>query len=118
MTNSENLSKAVSKVSKWVTPALLIVSALGFVDATYLATKYYLGEPITCSLLNGCEEVTGSSYSVVFGLPVALYGSIYYLAIFLLTMLYVDTKREAIINFIAKFTFVGFVASVYFISLQ
>jgi len=97
---------------------MLVVSAFGFVDATYLTTKHYLGEPVNCSILEGCEEVTGSIYSVMFGFPVALYGSIYYLMIFILSVLYLDTKREAIINFTAKLTSVGFAASIYFIYLQ
>ena len=109
---------SIVKVNKVILVALILVSLAGFIDATYLTTKHYLGEPIRCSLLSGCEEVTSSKYSVMLGMPVALYGALYYLTILVLTVLYLDTKRNAIMSFLAKFTVVGFIASVYFMFLQ
>ncbi len=59
-----------------------------------------------------------SEHSVIFGIPTALFGSIYYLALFLLTVLYFDAKRELIIRLAAYATPIGFLASLYFIYLQ
>ena len=62
----------------------LPVSFLGFIDASYLTIKHFVGTPLPCSVLKVCEEVTTSQYSVIGGVPVAMLGAIYYLAIFVL----------------------------------
>lgn len=106
------------KTYKWFALSFLVISLLGFLDATYLAIKHYLGTPINCSIFEGCEKVTTSQYAVIGGMPVALLGAIYYLAIFLLMVAYLDTKRETDLSFAARLTPVGFLASVWFIYLQ
>jgi uncharacterized membrane protein len=114
-TSSTKLSTAIPK---WIIFAFIVVSLLGFLDATYLTVKHYLGTPIECSIFEGCEKVTASPYATVAGIPVALLGAIYYLAIFLLTVAYLDTKREAIMSFAARLTPIGFLASLWFVYLQ
>jgi uncharacterized membrane protein len=66
-------------IPKWIIFGLIVVSFLGFLDATYLAAKHYLGAPIACSIFEGCEKVTTSQYAAVFNIPVALLGALYYL---------------------------------------
>ena len=107
------------KIPKWLFAFFLIViSFIGFLDATYITLKHYLGVPITCSILNGCEKVTTSVYSTVFNIPVALIGSVYYLIIFALIILYLDTKKETIFYTASKITALGFIASIWFTYLQ
>lgn len=98
--------------------SFLIVSFIGFLDATYLAVKHYIGGAIPCSITQGCEVVTTSQYAVILNIPVALLGAIYYLIIFVLAVLYIDTRRESIINFISRFTIIGLIASLWFVYLQ
>lgn len=95
-----------------------IISAIGFLDASYLTVKHYLGETVGCSFLKGCETVTTSSYATISGIPVALGGAIYYLIIFLLTIFYLDTGRKHIFGWAAQLTGVGLLASTYFLFLQ
>lgn len=119
MTSSEPPPTAQSAgISKCVIIVFLAVSAVGFVDAVYLTAKHYLGTPVTCSILQGCEKVTTSVYAAVGGVPVALLGSIYYLLVFLLMAAYYDTRRKPIVVFVSYFTAVGFAASLWFFYLQ
>ncbi len=97
---------------------MLIVSFLGFLDAAYLSIEHYTGGTPACTLLQGCEVVTTSAFATIGAIPVAYLGALYYLAIFLGMLLYIDRKNEKLLNMIAWFTVSGLVASIYFVSLQ
>lgn len=118
MTNSNRLLTKDSKPSKVLIVAFLITAFAGFLDAAYLAVKHYQGKIPPCSILHGCEKVTTSQYAVLFGVPLALIGAIYYLIVVILTIAYFDAKKEKIINVAAGLTIVGFLASAYFVYLQ
>lgn len=113
-----SLNKQSAFIPKLLIWGLIVVSLAGFLDATYLTVKHYLGTPIPCSILNGCEEVTTSKYSAIAGIPVALLGSIYYLVIFILSVAYADTKKEWFAYTASRLTVVGFLASLWFVYLQ
>lgn len=114
----EASSNKPSVLYNWLPLAFLIVSALGFADAIYLTTQHFLGAPVACSILKGCEQVTTSPYSLIFGIPVALLGSLYYLTIIVLSVIYLDSRKIYFLNTIAKITPLGFLASLYFVYLQ
>lgn len=97
---------------------VVVFGSLGFLDATYLALKYYAGTPITCGVFEGCETVTTSQYATIGPMPVALLGVFYYLIILLVAIAYLDIKRVLLLDFLARFTIVGFVASFWFLYLQ
>ncbi len=97
---------------------VLIVSFLGFVDATYLTVKDYLGQVPPCSIVEGCEQVLTSSYSKFLGLPVSMFGVFYYLLVFLLAAFYLDLKIEKILKFLSILPIVGFLATLYFVYIQ
>lgn len=123
MTNSETSSPGqlppIHKTIRfWLVLVFAVLSFGGFLDATYLAAKYYLGEPVVCSILNGCEKVTSSQYAAIFGIPVALLGSLYYLLIFVLTVIYLDSRNEKFFRLAAGLTPIGFLASLIFVYLQ
>jgi uncharacterized membrane protein len=115
---SEVSSNKPEALSNWLILAFLILAAIGFADATYLTVKYFLGTPVACSILKGCEEVTTSHYSKVFGQPVALFGSIYYLAVLLLTAIYFETRKRLFFIFANILTVFGFLISLRFVYLQ
>ncbi|MBI4160030.1 vitamin K epoxide reductase family protein [Candidatus Wolfebacteria bacterium] len=114
--------------SRFVPLALLVLSILGFADATYLTERYYSGLAVGCVALGGCEQVTGSQYATIGDVPVALLGAGYYLIILGLVALYFFLSREqksefsriadGLLNFAAKFTVVGFLVSLWFVYLQ
>jgi len=47
---------------------------LGLADATYLTVLALTGETAACSGQAGCQEVLGSAYARVAGIPVAAFG--------------------------------------------
>lgn len=96
----------------------LIVAGLGFADATYLTVEHFLGKVPPCSIIQGCELVTTSQYATIFGIPVALLGSLYYLAIIATVIFYIDQKNARPLVMAATFSVAGLVASLYFVGIQ
>ena len=113
--SSTTLSPNKAKV---IAIAFLIVSFIGFLDSSYLTVQHYRGEPPSCAIFTGCETVASSKYAVVGPIPLALLGLLYYLAIFILTVAYFDTKKERLLLLAALLTIAGFLASLYFVYLQ
>jgi uncharacterized membrane protein len=91
----------------------------GFIDATYLAVEHFKGQIPPCSLVSGCESVLSSSYSEFYGIPVSLFGSVFYFLILLGTSLYFfEGKKEIFLRFPLLLTPFGFLASLWFVYLQ
>jgi len=111
------MSGAVS-FPAWLPAALFAPALIGFGDATYLTVKHFLGAPVTCSILQGCDKVLTSQYAVVFGLPVALLGALYYLSVLILSGYCLFSARSSIMRFISRFVALGFLASLWFVYLQ
>lgn len=104
--------------SKFLGWFFLVVSFLGWLDATYLVIKHYQGVTPPCTLLHGCEIVTTSAYSILWGIPLALYGAVYYLLVFVLSIIYLETGNARLLRLAGRFTVIGFLASLYFVYLQ
>jgi|SRR3989344_544084 len=96
----------------------LTLSLLGFLDASYLAIKYYQGEVPTCAFFQGCDVVTTSEYAAIFGISIALLGAIYYLSLLILSIIYLDTKNPRFIKIGAVIAGGGFLFSLWLIYLQ
>ncbi len=106
------------KHNKVVAILMLVVAFVGFADATYLAVEHYTGGLILCGLTGGCDIVTTSVYSKIFGIPVALLGSLYYFSIIFGAVAYLDSKDEKFFYWLAHYTIIGFIASMIFVILQ
>ena len=118
MTNSKTLFyKLLDSPTK---KAILIglFSFFGLIDASYLAAKHYSGTIPPCAIVKGCEAVTTSQYATVGGISVALLGAIYYLVVLIISIVIIDTKNDWLKKFLAKFSILGLLASIWFISLQ
>jgi len=105
-------------VSRWYPFTILGVSALGFLDATYLTIQHYTQFTLPCTITQGCDLVTKSEYSFIMGIPVALLGALYYLAIFLGVYTILETKKYDYLRFVAIATTAGFFFSAWFVYLQ
>ena len=55
----------------------LIFCFLGFLDATYLTILHYRNAFPPCTL-SGCEKVLTSQFSVIYGVPVSLLGTLFF----------------------------------------
>lgn len=119
MSSLNGLSKRrLTAPPKWVAVAFLVVSFLGFVDSVYLAARHYLGGPLNCTISEGCDKVAASAYAVMFGLPLGVWGALYYVAIFLSVIAYLDTKKDWVYLWAAGATSIGFLFSLWFVYLQ
>ncbi len=59
---------------------IIVLSSLGLIDALYLSDMALTGSELTCTItgLDGCNVVAQSVYSQFLGLPLAVYGVIFY----------------------------------------
>lgn len=99
--------------TNWLRTATSLVALLGIADAAYLTLQHYQNVIPPCTT-SGCEQVLTSEYAVVFGVPVALIGLGYYLAVFALSR---APSRRALLWQLIVVT-LGLVASGYFVYLQ
>lgn len=102
---------------KIIAIAFIVLSAIGFLDATYLTVEHYKGSVPPCSIA-GCEVVLKSGQSAIAGVPVALFGAIYYLTILILSIAFLESGKMAILRFASYLTIIGIIASAYFVYLQ
>lgn len=115
---SNKPSKMLSQENKLLATGFIILSLLGFLDATYLTIEHFQGTIPPCSVARGCETVLTSQFSTVGPIPVALLGALYYVTILIGTIIYLDIKNEMLFKGIARFTIFGLFASLYFFGLQ
>mgnify|MGYP001612325207 CR=1 FL=1 len=122
MTNSNplfsQLSRETNKNFQILLILLIIFSFLGLLDSAYLTFKYYEGGPLVCAIFEGCDKVAQSPYSTMFGVPVALFGVFYYLAVFYIAIFVFEFRRFKILKILFPLTIAGFLASLYFLYLQ
>lgn len=106
------------QLSKKLVIVFLILAGIGFLDATFLTVKHYTGGPIPCSLFNGCETVTNSPYSQIGPIPLALLGALYYTSLLVLSIIYLDIRREKLMRIAGHLTWVGLMTSIALVYLQ
>lgn len=97
---------------------MLVLAVVGFIDASYLTALHYLEVIPPCSIVAGCEQVLTSKYSVIFGVPAALFGSVFYLSIFILALLYKELKSDKILSVSIYLSGAAFLFSLLMVYLQ
>ncbi len=103
--------------SKYYKPAILILSVIGFLLSVYLTYLHYTeGHTAFCSQGSDCDAVRQSSYSSIFGVPVALFGAIAYALIFWFTYVSISKSLRWLLLYIISLA--GFVFSVYLTYLE
>ncbi len=102
----------------WVVIGFIVISFVGFLDAGYLTIQHYRDEIPPCSVLEGCEEVTTSEFSTIAGIPVSLMGVLYYLLVLFMSLWYFDRHNKLFLDIIPFVTFLGVLASAWFVYLQ
>lgn len=109
------------QIPKWIPITILLLALIGFGDAIFLTVEHYQGVIPPCSI-SGCEYVLSSSYAEVFGIPVSLLGSIFYLIILVSLFIYLDIKnnliRDIAIKIVIAISSIGFFVSLIFISIM
>ena len=114
------IMKFPNKISKLAHKAVLVLASIGLLDSGYLTFKHITGGEVTCSAIPGanCDVVLGSMYSTIFGIPLALLGTLYYLTVLTLWIIYLQKGDSRLLQFIFGITGVGFLTSLYLIYIQ
>jgi len=61
--------------------AIALLSFIGMFDALYLSLKRNAG-PIPCHVTRGCTDVLTSRYSELMGIPISVFGLMFYVFVF------------------------------------
>ncbi len=109
------------------TPSLIVLfvcATIGFIDATYLTMLHFLNRIPPCSI-GSCEIVTTSTYSVIFGIPVALLGALYYLALLAVIITFATSdplvdgqKKYLALRVLATIVSIGMLFTLFLVYLQ
>ncbi|MGE5541158.1 MAG: vitamin K epoxide reductase family protein [Bacillota bacterium] len=99
---------------------IIALSFLGVADAWYLAETALTHTALTCSIagLDGCNVVAQSPYSHVFGIPLGVYGVVFYALTIIIAALSARLVRTWLDRILALIVFVGALASLYFLYVQ
>jgi uncharacterized membrane protein len=84
--------------------ASALVSVAGAIVAAYLTLVHYRSELLVCGVTSGCKTVQSSSYSTLFGVPVALFGLLMYLFMFGLAVVRLSRPESRPLLTIAAFS--------------
>lgn len=71
------------QLPKWFLVMGMVISVLGILDAGYLTYEHYTTSVGVCPFTGGiinCTRVQNSQYAILFGVPIAVLGLVYYLA--------------------------------------
>ena len=108
----------MSGFAKKIIVVFLLLSVLGLVNASYLTIEHYRDASVVCFVINTCDRVLESSYATLGPIPVSLLGIVYYLGIFLLSLMSLIKKNERLFFTTALLTIFGFLASLWFLCVQ
>jgi uncharacterized membrane protein len=106
--------------TKILTVGLLILSFLGIADSTYLSYTALTNTALTCNIkgLDGCNTVAQSVYSHLFGIPLALYGVVFYVLVFIFAAAALFWTRRFLTAGLATLGTLGLIASIIFELIQ
>jgi uncharacterized membrane protein len=105
-------------IPTWLLVSILFISFLGFMDATFLAGEHFLHMTPPCFIVQGCDVVTTSAYSKIFGIPVSLLGVFYYLAILVSGLYYAENRKPRTLQLMHAITTLGLIMSLWFLYAQ
>jgi|SRR3989344_1691067 len=98
--------------------ASIILSILGVFDAAYLTAEHYLNNSVYCPVGANCETVLNSKYSVFLGLPISLFGLVFYFSLLILFLVFFHTEKKIILKTAFTIALAGLLISIYFTYLQ
>ncbi len=81
---SDRSEKGLSGTASWV--GLVLLGLPGSAVAAYLTYSHWADRPTVCGGIGECELVQTSKYSDIVGVPVALLGLLYFVAMALLAL--------------------------------
>jgi uncharacterized membrane protein len=98
--------------------SLVLLALIGIADSSYLAHAALTNSPLNCGLFDGCNVVAQSPYSKVFGIPLALFGLVYYVIALVLSAILVSSAGARMRQAMFLWSGVGVLFSAYFMYIQ
>ena len=97
-------------------------SVLGIADSLYLAEHAITKTALSCGIgtgaLTGCNVVAQSEYSHILGIPLGIYGLVFYTAVFVLSLVARSRPTKRIKQLLLLSGTLGMLLSLYFLWLQ
>lgn len=109
------------KISRLLPFVVVILAFLGLLDSLYLTVEHYSGVIPPCTIhwwLTDCGKVLRSSYSEVFGIPLALIGVIHYSIEGIVALFAAIAKKRWVTVSLVGLSIVGAISSMYFVFLM
>ncbi|HEX5774510.1 MAG TPA: vitamin K epoxide reductase family protein [Candidatus Paceibacterota bacterium] len=100
---------------------LLLLAFLGIADAWYLTAAALDGASLVCDIggaLDDCNIVAQSPYSILFGIPLALYGLVFFSLSFIVSAVLLVRASRLLYGALAVLGLLGFSASIVFLLIQ
>ena len=119
-----SLQKALNRFSSFLSSSVLFTFSLllafvGFLDATYLTITHYKHIIPPCTVSGGgCETVLTSQFATVFGIPIAVFGALYYIALLMFLLLYQQKKQSQSLFLSLLLVSIGLFVSIVLIIIQ
>ncbi len=106
-----------SLITRW---SVLVLAFLGIADATYLAQGELSGVLPVCTVegISGCRTVAESSFAHLFGIPIGVYGIVFYVLIFVLSAVKLLFAHTNISRALRILSLSGLVVSAVLFSIQ
>lgn len=95
---------------------LFLLSLAGFFDSSYLAIIDYKHILPPCSLIKGCDLVLTSRFARILGLPMGVYGALFFLALIFILLL--ENQQNKFFKYFKFLTLIGVVISIILIYIQ
>lgn len=118
MKPSKSLYEMSSKNNKLFLIITAILSFLGFADSTYLTIVHYENIIPPCSITFGCEKVLTSQFATIAGMPLGLFGALFFILIFVLTILNLQKNQEILKKALSFFSASGLIAGIILFYIQ
>ena len=99
---------------------VLALAFCGLADSAYITQHEASGTPLICNIqnLSGCNIVSKSPYSHLFGVPLAEYGVLFYGILFALAALELVVADRLLRRLLQGASLLGLIGSLYFTFLQ
>lgn len=94
-----------------------LIGLIGFFDATYLTIEHFRQAIPPCGI-GECERVLTSVYSKLLGIPVPVWGLVYYTTIIFLAVIVLISGDRRFTKAIAYVSIIGFAMSAWFVYAQ
>ena len=108
----------MTRRARWVPWTLAALAYAGFVVSAYLTIVHYRGYVSPCYVVQGCETVQTSKYSVILGVPVALAGAVFFGLLFYLAVGLLRSSALTLVRVFKVLAFLGALAIIPLFLLQ